>query len=36
VGERWRSMWLNRLESNVPQIVSSLQHQNGDAGRAGP
>ena len=28
VGERWRSMWLNRLESNVPQIVSSLQHQN--------
>jgi pimeloyl-ACP methyl ester carboxylesterase len=28
VGERWRSMWLERLESNVPQIVSSLQHQN--------
>ena len=28
VGERWRPMWLARLESNTPQIISSLQHQN--------
>ena len=28
VGERWRAMWLERLESNTPQIISSLQHQN--------
>lgn len=28
VGERWRAMWLGRLESNTPQIISSLRHQN--------
>jgi uncharacterized protein len=28
VGERWRAMWLERLENNAPQIVSALQHQN--------
>jgi len=28
VGDKWRAMWLARLESNVPQIISALQHQN--------
>src|SRR5262245_33869251 len=28
VGERWRAMWLERLEHDVPQIISALQHQN--------
>lgn len=28
VGERWRAMWLERLEQNVPQIISALEHQN--------
>lgn len=28
VGERWRAMWLERLQHNVPQIISALQHQN--------
>ncbi|MBI4194446.1 MAG: CocE/NonD family hydrolase [Betaproteobacteria bacterium] len=28
VGERWREMWLERLEHDAPQIISALQHQN--------
>ena len=28
VGPRWREMWLERLEHNLPQIMSALQHQN--------
>ena len=28
VGEKWRELWLTRLEHNVPQIISALQHQN--------
>ena len=28
VGPRWREMWLERLEHDLPQIVSALQHQN--------
>lgn len=28
VGERWREMWMERLENNVPQVISALQHQN--------
>jgi putative CocE/NonD family hydrolase len=27
VGGRWRAMWMERLESNTPQIISSLRHQ---------
>jgi putative CocE/NonD family hydrolase len=27
VGERWRDMWLKRLEGNTPQIVAALKHQ---------
>jgi putative CocE/NonD family hydrolase len=27
VGDRWRDMWMERLEHNVPQIISALQHQ---------
>ena len=30
VGERWRGMWMARLENNAPQIVSALQHQTFD------
>jgi uncharacterized protein len=28
VDEKWRALWLTRLEHNVPQIISALQHQN--------
>ncbi len=28
VGDKWRALWLTRLEHNVPQIISALQHQN--------
>jgi putative CocE/NonD family hydrolase len=28
VGPRWREMWLERLEHDLPQIVSALKHQN--------
>lgn len=28
VGPRWREMWLERLEHDMPQIVSALKHQN--------
>jgi len=28
VGDKWRAMWMERLEHNAPQIVSALQHQN--------
>lgn len=28
VGSRWREMWLERLEHDLPQIVSALKHQN--------
>lgn len=28
VGERWREMWMERLQNNVPQVISALQHQN--------
>ncbi|MCW5575608.1 MAG: CocE/NonD family hydrolase [Burkholderiales bacterium] len=28
VGGKWRKLWLDRLEHNVPQIISALQHQN--------
>lgn len=28
VGERWRKMWLERLEHDVPQIIFALQHQS--------
>jgi predicted acyl esterase len=28
VGDKWRKLWLARLENNVPQIISALQHQN--------
>ncbi|MFO0439473.1 MAG: CocE/NonD family hydrolase [Betaproteobacteria bacterium] len=28
VRDQWRAMWLARLEGNVPQIISALQHQN--------
>lgn len=27
VGSRWREMWMQRLEANVPQIVAALKHQ---------
>ena len=28
VGPRWREMWLERLEHDLPQIISALKHQN--------
>ena len=28
VEARWREMWMERLEHNVPQIISVLKHQN--------
>ena len=28
VGDRWREMWLQRLEHDLPQIISALKHQN--------
>ena len=28
VGDRWREMWMERLQNNVPQVISALQHQN--------
>lgn len=28
VGDKWRDLWLTRLEHNVPQIISALKHQN--------
>lgn len=31
VGERWRSMWLERLEHDAPQVISALEHQAHDA-----
>jgi putative CocE/NonD family hydrolase len=30
VGDRWREMWMARLEHNTPQIVSALRHQSFD------
>ncbi|MGZ5167320.1 MAG: CocE/NonD family hydrolase [Burkholderiales bacterium] len=30
VGDRWREMWLQRLEHDTPQIISALQHQTFD------
>lgn len=27
VGERWRAMWMERLEHNVPQVIAALEHQ---------
>jgi putative CocE/NonD family hydrolase len=27
VGDRWRAMWMERLEHDAPQILSALQHQ---------
>jgi putative CocE/NonD family hydrolase len=30
VGKRWREMWLARLESDTPQIISALKHQTYD------
>ncbi len=27
VGERWREMWMERLEHDTPQIVAALKHQ---------
>ena len=30
VGDRWREMWMARLENNTPQIVSALKHQTFD------
>jgi putative CocE/NonD family hydrolase len=27
VGERWREMWMQRLEANTPQITTALTHQ---------
>ena len=30
VGPRWREMWLERLEHDLPQIMSALKHQNDD------
>lgn len=31
VGEKWREMWMARLEHNTPQIVAALKHQTFDA-----
>lgn len=31
VGERWRSMWRERLEATTPMIATSLEHQRRDA-----
>ncbi len=28
VGDKWRELWMERLQHNAPQIVSALQHQN--------
>ena len=28
VGPRWRAMWLERLEHDLPQLISALQHQD--------
>jgi putative CocE/NonD family hydrolase len=28
VGDRWRAMWLERLEANVPQVIDALRHQS--------
>jgi len=28
LGDKWRALWLERLEHNAPQIISALQHQN--------
>ena len=28
VGPRWREMWMQRLENDLPQIMSALKHQN--------
>lgn len=28
VGGKWRTLWLERLAHNVPQIISALEHQN--------
>jgi putative CocE/NonD family hydrolase len=30
VGERWREMWLQRLEHDTPQIITALRHQTFD------
>ena len=30
VGERWRSMWLERLQHNVPQLLTALLHPDRD------
>ena len=31
VGERWREMWLERLEANAPWVIKWLEHQARDA-----
>ncbi|RPI42827.1 MAG: CocE/NonD family hydrolase, partial [Betaproteobacteria bacterium] len=31
VGDRWREMWMARLEHNTPQIVAALRHQTFDS-----
>ena len=31
VGDRWREMWINRLENNVPWMDAWLRHQRRDA-----
>ena len=31
VGERWRDMWLQRLEANEPWLITWLEHQHRDA-----
>ncbi len=31
VGERWREMWMARIEHNTPQIVAALKHPTYDA-----
>ncbi|MCC6533704.1 MAG: CocE/NonD family hydrolase [Burkholderiales bacterium] len=31
VGERWRAMWLERLEHDAPQVIAALEHQAHDA-----
>jgi len=31
VGERWRAMWLERLEGDAPQVAAALRHPTRDA-----
>ena len=31
VGERWRDMWLERIDSNAPMAASWIAHQHRDA-----